>query len=237
MSFKLSDVDLEADFEELMAVMWAAHEEPVQPFFRLFCPIVNGDRQASLKESTERMLEWDRHDPQARWLKVQDVSTGRIAGAAWYKIYKEDPFAHPEEEAVEWYPDDTSRDFVSQAIRQMDRPREEKATRPQVFLNILFTHPGYRRKGIGAMLVQWGIDAAKELGVEFWLNATPVGKPLYEKLGFEVVERNPLVPKTERPDATWNATAREFSDIVFWTMWLPKVGTFETNKTKRPWET
>jgi hypothetical protein len=86
------------------------------------------------------------------------------------------------------------------------------------------------------MLVQWGIDTAKTLGVEFWLNATPVGKPLYEKLGFEVVERNPLVPKTEHPDDTWNATAQEFADVVFWTMWLPKTGMVEEGKTTRPWQ-
>jgi GNAT superfamily N-acetyltransferase len=254
MSFRLSDLDLEADFDELMVVMWAAHEKPVQPFFRLFCPLVNEDHQASLKESTARMLEWDRSDPNARWLKVEDTSTGRIVGGAWYKIYTDNPFAHPEEEVVDWYPDDSSRDYVGQAIGQMDVPREEKAARPQVcssrtgflvcecrtdlstVLNILFTHPDYRRKGIGAMLVQWGIDTARTLGIEFWLNATPVGKPLYEKLGFEVVERNPLVPKTENPDEKWHATAREFADVVFWTMWLPKTGMIEEGKTIRPWQ-
>ena len=88
-------------------------------------------------------------------------------------------------------------------------------------LNILFTHPDYRRKGIGAMLVKWGSEQAKHRGVEFWLNATPVGKPLYEKLGFQLVERNPLVPKTDNPDDVWRATEREFADVVFWTMYLP----------------
>lgn len=71
------------------------------------------------------------------------------------------------------------------------------------------------------MLVKWGIEQAKHRGVEFWLNATPVGKPLYEKLGFQLVERNPLVPKTDNPDDVWRATEREFADVVFWTMYLP----------------
>jgi hypothetical protein len=72
------------------------------------------------------------------------------------------------------------------------------------------------------MLVEWGIEKAKELNVEFWLNATPIGKPLYEKLGFELVGRNPLVPKTEKPDDTWKETEEKFRDIVFYTMYLPK---------------
>ncbi|KAF1976795.1 acyl-CoA N-acyltransferase [Bimuria novae-zelandiae CBS 107.79] len=237
MTFKLSDADIEADFDEFMAAQWAAFEEPMQPLFRLFCPSNNGDREASLKASTARMLKDYREDPYSRLLKVEDTSTGRIAGAAWYKIYKENPFARPEEETVaDWYPDDSSRDFVSQAIRQMERPRHEKGTRPQVFLYIILTHPDYRRKGIGAMLVQWGIDMAKELGVEFWLDASPVGKPLYEKMGFELVERVPLVPKTEVPDEVWNTTAQKFKDVVVWTMWRPKEDRVRPDQKVRPWE-
>lgn len=86
------------------------------------------------------------------------------------------------------------------------------------------------------MLVQWGIETAKSLGVEFWLNATPVGKPLYEKFGFELVKRNPLIPKTGNPDDKWMEMEAKYGDIVFWTMWLPKEGLIEEGKTVRPWE-
>ena len=77
MAFKLSDADMDADFDEIMKVMWAAHEDPVQRFFRLFCPVNNNDREASLKESTARMLDWDRHDPHARWLKSKTLQPAR----------------------------------------------------------------------------------------------------------------------------------------------------------------
>ena len=87
------------------------------------------------------------------------------------------------------------------------------------------------------MLVQWGIDTAKRLGIEFWLNSTPIGKPLYEKFGFELVQRNPLVPKTDKPDEKWKQMEVEFEDIVFWTMWLPKESFIQDGKTVRPWET
>ncbi|KAF2683304.1 hypothetical protein K458DRAFT_452810 [Lentithecium fluviatile CBS 122367] len=226
MSFKLSDVNFETDFAELIECQWIAHEDPLQTFYWLFCPIRESGRDASVKESTARMLEWHEHDPNARWLKVEDTAIGRI-----------NPFAHPEEEVTDWYPDDSSRDFVSQAIEQMDVPRMQMAARPQVFLNILFTHPDYRRKGIGSMLVQWGIDTAKSLGVEFWLNSTSVGKPLYDKFGFELVKKNTLVPKTENPDEMWQQTKEKFGEIIFWTMWLPKEGAIDPGNTVRPWET
>ena len=132
MPFQLSAADLSTDFDAIMAAMWASHEDPFQPFFRLFCPVNDGDRAASVRESTARMLEWDRHEPHARWLKVEDTATGKIAGAAWYKLYDENPFLHPEEEVVDWYPEGSEREYVGQAIAQMDRHREVLATRPHV---------------------------------------------------------------------------------------------------------
>lgn len=132
MSFRLDEVDLEKDFDELMECQWAAHEDPPQPFFRLFCPILDDDRETSIKESTTRFLEWHRHEPEAIWLKVTDSISGKIVGGAWYKIYNDNPFKHHEDECVDWYPNDSTRDYVSQAITILDRPRMEKARRPQV---------------------------------------------------------------------------------------------------------
>ena len=86
------------------------------------------------------------------------------------------------------------------------------------------------------MLLQWGIDTAKRLDVEFWLNATPMGKPLYERFGFELVKKNPLIPKTRNPDEKWKQMEMQFSDVVFWTMWLPKKGQIGADNAKKPWE-
>jgi hypothetical protein len=77
-------------------------------------------------------LEWHHHEPNAIWLKVTDPTTGKIVGAAWYKIFKDNPFAHEEELSVDWYPIDSRRDYVGQALFMMDGPRREKATMPQV---------------------------------------------------------------------------------------------------------
>lgn len=76
----------------------------------------------------------------------------------------------------------------------------------------------------------WGLETAKRQNLEFWLNATPLGKPLYQKYGFEVVERNPLVPKTDHPDGKWKQIEGEMGEVVFWTMWLPKEGAFEEER-------
>lgn len=47
--------------------------------------------------------------------------------------------------------------------------------------------PKCQRTGIGKRLLQWGIDRCEEEQVPAVLVATEVGKPLYEKMGFQVV--------------------------------------------------
>lgn len=49
-------------------------------------------------------------------------------------------------------------------------------------------HPNHQRRGIGKMLLNWGIDKAKEQNKDAFLIATPAGVPLYQVMGFEGLE-------------------------------------------------
>lgn len=66
------------------------------------------------------------------------------------------------------------------------------------------------------------MEKADELDLDIWLDATPQGKPLYEKHGFQLIGKNPLVPKTENPDDDWRKIEKDLGDIVFWTMVRPQ---------------
>lgn len=48
----------------------------------------------------------------------------------------------------------------------------------------MFTHPDYQKRGIASMQLQWGCDEADKAGQECYLDASPVGKSLYEKFGY-----------------------------------------------------
>lgn len=48
---------------------------------------------------------------------------------------------------------------------------------------MIVTAPDHRRRGAASYLVQWGLDAADEAGVEIWLESSVAGKPMYEKFG------------------------------------------------------
>ncbi|RSL51386.1 hypothetical protein CEP52_016557 [Fusarium oligoseptatum] len=51
-------------------------------------------------------------------------------------------------------------------------------------LDTLVTHPEYRRRGAGSMLMKWGCDLADENGVEVYVDASRDGSFLYRKFGF-----------------------------------------------------
>lgn len=70
-------------------------------------------------------------------------------------------------------------------------------------LYILATLSEYERKGIGSKLLKQGLEEAKEDHASVYLGATPAGKPLYTKNGFEVVG---VDVKGEEGVCTWDET-------------------------------
>jgi ribosomal protein S18 acetylase RimI-like enzyme len=57
------------------------------------------------------------------------------------------------------------------------------------YLASLAVDPKWRRRGVGEMLTQWGLDQGQEEGVACALVASKMGEGLYKKMGFVVGER------------------------------------------------
>ena len=55
------------------------------------------------------------------------------------------------------------------------------------YLKVLAVNPEFQRKGIGGILVNWGLKHARERNERAYLEASDFGKGLYLKLGFKVV--------------------------------------------------
>lgn len=258
MSFTLQEVDPAKDFAELIECEWDSYENPRQTFFRLFCPIHgtgSSARDDSLKEATSRQLYWHQSDPTSYWQKVVNENGKIVAGALW-KICPTNPFAQADDHSeVSWYPKGGERDYVAHALKQFEAPRIEKGQRPQVCtcfshmnmrpgsllkqslsdLNIIFTHPDYRRQGIADIIMKWGIEKADAMGVEMWLDATEYGVPLYQKHGFVVVHKNNLAPKKDNPSKEWKDIAKRLEPMIMWQMWRPIRGNYAEGETVRPW--
>jgi predicted N-acetyltransferase YhbS len=54
-------------------------------------------------------------------------------------------------------------------------------------LYILATAPEFQGKGVGSMLLDWGLEIAKQEGLDAWLLAAPSAHEFYIKKGFEDV--------------------------------------------------
>lgn len=59
------------------------------------------------------------------------------------------------------------------------------------------------------MCVQWGLDQCAKLGIPAWLEASEAGKPLYERLGFQVAEKADLSVGRGVPMIWWPEGTRE----------------------------
>ena len=66
---------------------------------------------------------------------------------------------------------------------------DDRFTNGYYFLKLLLCHPTYQRRGIGTALVSWGIEEARRDGLRVALFSSPMGLPLYRKLGFNEVAR------------------------------------------------
>jgi GNAT superfamily N-acetyltransferase len=61
------------------------------------------------------------------------------------------------------------------------------------FLGLLGVDPKCQRRGIGQRIVQRGLDVAAQENVPVMLKASPVGRGLYQKMGFNSVKTGGVV--------------------------------------------
>ncbi|KAF2134666.1 acyl-CoA N-acyltransferase [Dothidotthia symphoricarpi CBS 119687] len=128
------------------------------------------------------------------YLKCIDTSTGEmIAGARWrhMKPGKEGAKERTWEEVDADFkipePYDEGDPELSKGLHDLFNvnKREILGKRPYYVLDTLVTLPNHERRGAGSMLVRWGCGKADEAGLEAYLEASPMGAPMYARHGFE----------------------------------------------------
>jgi len=127
-------------------------------------------------------------DPSARYVKAVDTSTGAIV--AWAKwTFFVDPDEPPKPWPEEWL-DGANVELCTLFSRSIRQKRETAMKgKPYVLMGILVTQPAYRGRGIGSMLLRWGLEQAAEKGLECWIDASPMGSGLYKRFGWVAVDR------------------------------------------------
>ena len=172
----------------------------------LACPLlfhlwpVDADKNQSLHRSAWSAAQdaWRfQHDPTAHFVKVVDTAADDeiLAIARWHhypdgwpteNLWMEiDTFAPPPAEPN--FPPGLDGpeliEFINAATAQ--RLTWDLTSGPCWILTTLVTRSGYRKKGAGGMIVDWGAKEAEKMGVPACLEADPDAVGMYEKHGFK----------------------------------------------------
>ena len=106
---------------------------------------------------------------------------------------------------------------------------------PIAVLEICFVHPDYRRRGVGKLLMAWGLEKADEMGLECYIDATSEGVPLYETFGFLKGSKIDFIPPNGSNNTEWQQLKQELTPFSFWPMWRPVKGLSRDDESA-PWE-
>ncbi|KAK3712573.1 hypothetical protein LTR37_009016 [Vermiconidia calcicola] len=194
MHLELSPME-ESDLDAYLEVAWLAFKDE---FMGLMYP--NGFTNAAKAFVKQRTLDdWRKYPDRIRAMKVIDTDLpddrphGKIVGAAMWKFFSKDRTeeelrAEEKEGEKRGLPPDCNPALAEEFYGNLAKcKREIMGGKAYVLLNILATLPEYHRRGIGGMHMRWGLEQADRLGLPSYLEATPMGRPLYTKLGYEMV--------------------------------------------------
>ncbi|TKA25809.1 hypothetical protein B0A50_05564 [Salinomyces thailandicus] len=180
-----------------------AYDEIIHEAFRgdigdLLYP--NGYTPADRTHSLTRALQkWRQHPQTVQKTKVIDTALpdtdplNKIISVADWNFHPQERSeaeldAADEEGQDAGFPPSANIPFMKHFFGLLsENKRRILGGKPHILLHILVTHPRHHRRGVGAMQLEWGVAEARRLGVPVYLESSPMGRPLYERFGFETV--------------------------------------------------
>lgn len=96
-------------------------------------------------------------------------------------------------------------------------------------------HPAHRKRGVGALMMAWGMERAAALRLEVFTHATADARWLYEKFGLRVIQKVELDMCVADPSDEWEKLRHELGPLSYWLMWKPVAGTYVEGEAL-PWE-
>jgi GNAT superfamily N-acetyltransferase len=196
-----------SDFDQMVPLTFRAFEgDPLLPvFFGHESPTthqhVKDGWAKGLKETSDiwtTVVDLDAEEVAVgeipvRWEKVT-TKQKRIVGACNWRVYptyippKEEEKRGIDEEYA-YLPTHQERVDAARLVPEYMANRREECNEPHVLCYMLFVDPDYQGKGVGKMLMRWGMEVADSLMLPVWLESSQKGLALYKGIGFEETSR------------------------------------------------
>ena len=188
MTFVLSHCTPDDDFVRYFAVVAEAFGSE-HPYFDFLFP--SHDTPPGREAGGARLFEAFKTDPHAVFFKVSDASQGpgkgKIVGVAKWLVFDG---AVPERGGLsgDWWPTSEAKELAAYIAGEYTAERWEaieatgghlvcQSTAPianscpavadySIALDLMAVDPAYQRKGIGGMLLQWGLKKADQMKVK-----------------------------------------------------------------------
>jgi GNAT superfamily N-acetyltransferase len=139
----------------------------------------------------------DLEEPQAdrgksHYIQILDPETQEVMGGAKWTFFSSTP-VRKEKLVVDWIDDSDAqgkfdKEFTQAVIDEHHGRRYEHMAFPHGLLQICYASPAYERRGVASALVKWGLEKADKEGWPCITEASPRGKQVYARLGFDTRE-------------------------------------------------
>jgi GNAT superfamily N-acetyltransferase len=183
----------EADVGQHVNLMWDSFGPDLMSIF--FPRGMSAADRSHMAADTLKSMRKSKPTEKLLFLKAIDTdlpADSQIVATAKWLIYpqerSEEDLKKDEEEGSrdDLFSEGAKKEIMIPFFEELARERRERfGGRPYVLLSILVVSPQHQRRGLGARLLQVGLEKADEMGVEAYLESSPKGKGLYAKYGFE----------------------------------------------------
>ena len=155
--------------------------EPTEVAWRAYFP--NSTKEDGRKAGAERYLQAKQRNQHAVYHKAVDTTDGKIVGFSIWAVYHNGMPEFRAQPPDSYWPSAEDAEYAKSMIgwfAQQRIARVRSMGGKAVHLNTLAVLPEYSRKGIGSKLLVWGLDKADELRLDSFLEASVMGRGLYE---------------------------------------------------------
>lgn len=136
MALKLYEVENENEFDGILNMLYKGFGDPYDALRQWFIPSYQyKDEAATIEAFKKRTVDAWKDNPNNRWVKVLDIDTGEVIGAAEWTIRANlEPTADvPEPIDADWHQEGSEeRDFASKLMSQLKGFMETRMTRPHI---------------------------------------------------------------------------------------------------------